>query len=146
MIRVSKARFMEYRLRQQGIQLAIKEATVQRLLEEKEELEEALHQYQADNFILKEDLEKMIKELCATASFPLKLKDGTILNAIRVNRRPFYDSEWLILALNKSGDVHKFLITRLDDETVSGMVSDLQKINSLREIKKLCQKGKIYYD
>lgn len=145
-MRVSKARFMEHKLRQQEVQLAAKEVEIQKLLKEKRELEEVLHKCQVDNFLLKEDLEKTVKELYATTSFPIKLKDGVVLNAIKINKRPFYDSDWVVLALNKSGDVHKFFITRFDDETVFQVISDLHKISFLKEIKKLCQKDRIYYD
>src|SRR5690554_4634704 len=105
MERVSKAKFMEHKLRRREAELGIKKEEVEELLEEKKALEGVLDEYKVTNSLLEENIKLLIEELKATANFPIILRDGIIFNAIRVDRKPFYFSVWQIIAGNNSGDL-----------------------------------------
>ena len=146
MKRVSKARFMEHKLRLREAELSIKKEDVEELIEEKKTVEGVLDEYKISNSLLEENVDLLTRELEATTRFPIILRDGIIFNAIRVDRKPFYFSRWRIVAGSISGDLVNFTITRLDDETVYGIVDSLQKINFLKDIIVLCQREDVFYD
>lgn len=145
-MKVSKAQFMEVKMRQQEALLKRKNAIIKSLKKEKDALEEMVEEYQVENAILKENLENVISDLSALACLPVELDDALILNVMRVNRRPFYNSEWKVVFLNDSGYICETKVTRHDDETVIGILKDIIKINSYRMINSICLKNKIPFN
>lgn len=135
--KMPKAVEMECQLRIKKHELTLKNEEIKYLKKSKEELEEILHKMQVQNMILIEDMERAINDLVAAGNFPVILQDGLILNISKANKKPFYDSTWLIKVLNKNGDFGKRIIKRPDDETLFNLVQLVSKMGSLKEIREL---------
>lgn len=93
----------------------------------------------------KELVEYFKSEIADYESLPLISENITVFAAKCVEATPGYDSVWEIIGTNK-GENFNVSITRLDIETISGIIKELKKCVSVNDIKALDRKSSINFD